>query len=122
MSKIEKLPFDAQIASMDNAPEVKVKTRDGRPARVVCIDANDHHPVVAIVDGQALHFDMEGHSEDSPDLDLEFAVDNDAIVKHFGCDPFAAAALASEIFGDPKQYSSEEMEVISMITMSMTAK
>lgn len=120
MSKIENVPFDAQLASMNDTPEIEVKTRDGRPARVVCVDANDHHPVVAIVDGQALHFDTEGHSEDSPDLDLKLVVDNDAITQRFGCDPLAAAALASILFGDPKQYSQEEMEMIGMITMALT--
>ena len=120
MSKLQNMPFEPQLASI-NAPEIETKTRDGRPARVVCIDANDRFPVVAIVDGQALHFDKNGHSEDSPDLDLHFDVDNDAITKRFGCDPFAAAALATLMFGDPKQYSPEELEMISMISLGMTA-
>ena len=37
-----------------------VVTRDGRDVRIVCTDANDERPVVAIVDGQAMQYTSEG--------------------------------------------------------------
>ena len=30
-------------------PSLKVVTRDGRPARIICIDANMKYPIVALI-------------------------------------------------------------------------
>jgi hypothetical protein len=36
-------------------------------------------------------------------------------------DPLAAASIASVVFGDPKQYSQEELNVISRLVLATTA-
>jgi len=39
-----------------------IKTRDGRDARIICIDANEHQPIVAVVDGRwANTYTKTGH-------------------------------------------------------------
>lgn len=60
MSKL--LPFDLEAAKSG----AKVVTRDGRPARIVCFDAKDRYPIIALVDNKdgteiCCSFTADGH-------------------------------------------------------------
>ena len=49
-----------------------VKTRSGRPAKIICVDAGDPFPIVAIVDGLSHSFLEDGllHRANERSLDL----------------------------------------------------
>jgi hypothetical protein len=131
------MPFGLfmQDPSMLQKPEITVRNKRGEKVRIVCVDANiPDYPVVGIVEvdkndpagdytNYAETYTKEGRftTESESDEDLEVEVDNDAIIRRFGVDPLAAASIASVVFGDPKQYLQEELNVISRLVLATTA-
>lgn len=112
---------------LQNRPEITVRNKYGEKVRIVCVDANiPNYPVVGIVehDDRACNnpetYTKEGRYSVNreTDDDLVVEVDNDALTRRFGVDPLAAAAIASIVFGDPRQYSREELDVIGQITLA----
>ena len=77
-------------------------------------DPKDNHVETYTKEG---HYYNDGESDE----DLIVEVNNDAITKRFGVDPLAAAAISSAVFGDPRQYSQEELRLISRLTLAATA-
>lgn len=119
--------------SLFNQPEITVRNKQGKKVRILCTDANiPDYPVVGIVeeDPEYNHYNhpetytKEGRytaeSEGSDDLVVE--VDNDAVTEKTGFDPLKAALFATAVFGDSKQYSPEELELISMISLTFAAE
>lgn len=118
--------------SLLNEPEITVRNKQGDKVRILCTDGSiPDFPVVGIVehddpeDNYTETYTEEGHYttggvEDERDLVVE--VDNDAITEKFGFDPMKAAMFASAMFGDTSQYSPEELELISMISLGFAAK
>lgn len=126
------MPFGLfmQDPSVLQKPEITVRNKRGEKVRIVCVDANiPDYPVVGIVeednpdDNFVATYTEEGHYTTSgeSDNDLMVEVDNDAITRRFGVDPLAAASIASVVFGDPKQYSQEELGAISRLVLATTA-
>lgn len=128
------IPFETMMKDpsllLQNQPEITVRNKQGEKVRIVCVDANiPGYPVVGIVeedDPEYNHpetYTKEGRytteGEDNEDLVVE--IDNDAITRRFGVDPLAAAAIASAVFGDPRQYSREELGTIAQIVLSAAA-
>ena len=55
-----KIPFDIKHKSKIEEGVYKVVTDDGRPVKVLCWDANDSVPIVALIDGYAWQLNKEG--------------------------------------------------------------
>lgn len=118
--------------SLLNEPEITVRNKQGDKVRILCTDGSiPDFPVVGIVEeddpsgNYTETYTEEGHYttggiDDERDLVVE--VDNDAITEKFGFDPMKAAMFASRVFGDTDQYSPEELELISMISLAFAAK
>lgn len=126
MNKI-KISFNKELLGIEN---VEVVTRRGEKVRVVCTDANivdgedvGSDPVVAIINGEPETFCEDGKYWDveDNDLDLFMEVDVDAMKDRLGFDPVVAAMFASMLFGNPKQYGEEELELISMLSVVFAA-
>lgn len=129
------IPFSCFMSepSMFNQPEITVRDKHGIKVRILCTDANiPDYPVVGIVEphednpvGNYIEtYTEEGHCimDGETDNDLVVEVDNDAVIKKTGFDPLKAAVFASTMFGDAKQYSPEELELISMISLLFAAE
>lgn len=128
------IPFESFIdePSMFNEPEITVRNGNGDKVRILCTDANiPGYPVVGVVecedpdDNYTETYTLKGHliqddMDDSGDLVIE--VDNDAFTEKMGVDPLKAAVFAAAMFGDTKQYSPEELELISMFSLLATAE
>lgn len=117
--------------SLFNQPEITVRNKQGDKVRILCTDGSiPDYPVVGIVehddpeDNYTETYTEEGHYSaiGESDNDLVVEVDNDAVTKKTGFDPFKAALFASRVFGDAKQYSPEELELISMISLAFAAE
>lgn len=129
------IPFESMMKDpsllLQNQPEITVRNKQGEKVRITCVDANIRdYPVVGIVeckndpkDNHVETYTKEGHyyNDGESDEDLIVEVNNDAITKRFGVDPLAAAAISSAVFGDPRQYSQEELRLISRLTLAATA-
>lgn len=128
------IPFASLVdePSILNEPEITVRNGNGDKVRILCTDANiPGYPVVGVVecdepdDNYTETYTLKGHIieddiEDDGDLIVE--VDNDAITEKMGVDPLKAAMFAAAVFGDTKQYSPEELELISMISLAIAAE
>lgn len=128
------IPFESLVdePSLLNEPEITVHNKLGDKVRIICTDGSiPGYPIVGIVEhddpddncietytrkGRCIEDDME----DLGDLVVE--VDNDAVTKRFGADPLRAAMFAAAMFGDIKQYSPEELELISLISLAIAAE
>lgn len=117
--------------SLFNQPEITVRNKQGDKVRILCTDGSiPDFPVVGIVehddpeDNCTETYTEEGHYSaiGESDNDLVVEVDNDAVTKKTGFDPLKAALFASRVFGDAKQYSPEELELISMISLAFAAE
>lgn len=127
------IPFSYFMSepSLFNQPEITVRNKQGDKVRILCTDAEiPGFPVVGIVEHDNLDdnyteiYTEEGqytHSGES-EHDLVVEVDNDAITKKTGVDPLKAAMFASRVFGDTSQYSPEELDLISMISLMFAAE
>jgi hypothetical protein len=127
------IPFSYFMSepSLLNQPEITVRNKQGDKVRILCTDGNiPGFPVVGIVehdnpdDNYTETYTGEGQyvASGESDDDLVVEVDNDAITKKTGVDPLKAAVFASRVFGDTDQYSPEELELISMISLAFAAK
>lgn len=128
------IPFELFMnePSMFDEPEITVRNGNGDKVRIVCTDANiPGYPVVGVVecddpnDNYAESYTLKGHlvHDDMDNVgDLVIEVDNDAITEKLGVDPLKAAMFAAAMFGDTKQYSPEELELISMFSLLATAE
>lgn len=128
------IPFSYFMSepSLFNEPEITVRNKRGEKVRILCTDANiPGLPVVGVVerdnpdDNYTETYTKDGrysldNTEDSRDLFVE--VDNDAVTERTGVDPLKAAVFASAVFGDTSQYSPEELELISMISLLFAAE
>lgn len=117
--------------SLFNQPEITVRNKQGDKVRILCTDGSiPDYPVVGIVEhddpenNYTETYTEEGHCtvDGESDNDLVVEVDNDAVTKKTGFDPLKAALFASRVFGDAKQYSPEELELISMISLAFAAE
>lgn len=117
--------------SLFNQPEITVRNKQGDKVRILCTDGSiPNFPVIGIVehddpgDNYVESFTKEGRyamgAESDDDLVVE--VDNDAVTKKTGVDPLKAAMFAAAVFGDTKQYSPEELDLISMISLAFAAE
>lgn len=127
------IPFSYFMSepSLFNQPEITVRNKQGKKVRILCTDGNvPKYPVVGIVeeddpdDNFVATYTGEGQytTGGESDNDLVVEVDNDAITKKTGVDPLKAAVFASRVFGDTSQYSPEELELISMISLMFAAE
>ena len=131
------VPFESFMdePSILNEPEITVRDGKGRKVRIICTDAEiTDYPVVGIVeheDPSRNHLrtytkDGKYMSGGSPDElsenDLQVEVDNDAVTERTGVDPLKAAVFASAMFGDIKQYTPEELELISLLSLAVAAE
>lgn len=128
------IPFESLVdePSILNEPEITVRNKQGDKVRILCTDANiPGYPVVGVVecddpdDNFTETYTRKGHMiqddvEDDGDLIVE--VDNDAVTKKMGVDPLKAAMFAAAMFGDTKQYSPEELELISLLSLAIAAE
>ena len=127
------IPFSYFMSepSLFNQPEITVRNKQGDKVRILCTDSNiSGFPVVGIVEHdnpddnytetytEEGRYTSLGESED----DLVVEVDNDAVTERFGFDPLRAAIFAAAMFGDTKQYSPEELEVISLFSLMIAAE
>ncbi len=117
--------------SLFDQPEITVRNKQGEKVRILCTDGGiPDYPVVGIVehdnpdDNFVATYTEEGHYTTSgeSDSDLVVEVDNDAVTERTGFDPLKAAVFATAVFGDSKQYSPEELDLISMISLGFAAK
>jgi hypothetical protein len=117
--------------SILNEPEITVRNKQGDKVRILCTDGSiPDFPVVGIVehddpdDNYPESYTREGHytTDGIDDRDLIVEVDNDAVTEKMGVDPLKAAMFAAAMFGDTKQYSPEELELISMFSLLATAE
>lgn len=127
-------PFESMVdePSILNEPEITVRNKQGDKVHILCTDANiPGYPVVGIVehddpdDNYTETYALKGHKyEDSvdDDSDLIVEVDNDAITKNTGVDPLKAAMFAAAVFGDTKQYTPEELKLISLLSLMIAAE
>ena len=128
------IPFESLVdePSILNEPEITVRNGKGDKVRILCTDGNiPGYPVVGIVEhddpdnNYTETYTLKGHRvEDGmdDDGDLVVEVDNDAVTERFGFDPLRAAIFAAAMFGDTKQYSPEELEVISLFSLMIAAE
>lgn len=127
------IPFESLVdePSILNEPEITVRNKQGDKVRILCVDGSiPNFPVVGIVehddpdDNYPESFTREGHyaTDHEGDLDLIVEVDNDAITEKMGVDPLKAAMFAAAMFGDTKQYSPEELELISLLSLAIAAE
>ena len=128
------IPFESLVdePSILNESEITVRNKIGDKVRILCTDGNiPEFPVVGIVehddpeDNYTETYTLKGHRiqddiEDDGDLIVE--VDNDAITEKMGVDPLKAAMFAAAMFGDTKQYSPEELELISLLSLAIAAE
>ena len=128
------IPFESLVdePSILNESEITVRNGNGDKVRILCTDANiPGYPVVGVVehdepdDNYTETYTLKGHRiedgmEDEGDLIVE--VDNDAVTEKMGVDPLKAAMFAAAMFGDTKQYSPEELELISLLSLAITAE
>lgn len=124
------IPFESLVdePSILNEPEITVRNGKGDKVRILCTDGNiPGYPVVGIVehddpdDNYIETYNLKGHRvEDGmdDDRDLIVEVDSDAVTERFGFDPLRAAIFAAAMFGDTKQYSQDELEIISLISLA----
>lgn len=124
--------FADMNVSFFNRPEITVRNGNGDKVRILCTDGSiPNYPVVGIVEcdnpeeNYTETYTKEGRfrmdrENNEDDLVIEF--DNEAVTKKTGADPLLAAMFASALFGDPKQYSPEELEVISLLSLAMTVE
>lgn len=125
------IPFSYYMntPSLFNHPEITVRNKQGNKVRILCTDANiPGFPVVGVVEHDKPDDNYTGtYSEEGrftlgeSDEDLVVEVDNDAITKKTGVDLFEAVILASTMFGDLRQYSPEELDLIAMISLAFVA-
>lgn len=118
--------------SLFDQPEFTVRNGRGDKVRILCTDGSiPDYPVVGIVEhedpslNRLSTYTKDGKymtNKDTPYSDLVVEVDNDAVIKKTGFDPLKAAVFATAMFGDSKQYSPEELELISMISLAMAAE
>lgn len=128
------IPFESLVdePSILNEPEITVRNKQGDKVRILCTDGSiPGYPVVGIVecddpdDNYTETYTLKGHSiqdDFDDDGDLIVEVDNDAITKNMGVDPLKAAMFAAAVFGDTKQYTPEEMELISLFSLMVAAE
>lgn len=127
------IPFSHFVSepSLLNEPEITVRNKQGDKVRILCTNGSiPDYPVVGIVEGDHPEsnyvetYTEEGHftTDGESDNDLVVEVDNDAVTKRMGVDPLKAAMFASRVFGDSSQYSPEELELISMISLLFAAE
>lgn len=128
------IPFESLVdePSILNEPEITVRNKQGDKVRILCTDGSiPGYPVVGIVecddpdDNYTETYTRKGHDiedgfEDDGDLIVE--VDNDAITENMGVDPLRAAMFAAAVFGDTKQYTPEELELISLLSLMVAAE
>jgi len=65
-----KIPFSIKYKAQIESGEYKVETRDGRPARIICWDACESKPIVAIVSGLVHQYAAHGYANYLEDIDL----------------------------------------------------
>ena len=127
------IPFSHFMSepSLFNEPEITVRNKQGDKVRILCTDGSiPDFPVVGIVehddpeDNYTETYTKEGRysTGGESDEDLVVEVDNDAVTKRTGVDPLKAAMFAAAMFGDTSQYSPEELELISMISLMFAAE
>lgn len=128
------IPFESLVdePSILNEPEITVRNKYGDKVRVLCTDGSiPGYPVVGIVEcddpdnNYTECYTQKGHRieddmDDNGDLIVE--VDNDALTEKMGADPMKAAVFAALMFGDTKQYSPEELELISLISLAFATE
>ena len=127
------IPFESLVdePSILNEPEITVRNKQGDKVRILCTDGSiPDFPVVGIVehddpdDNYLESYTREGHytMDGIDDRDLVVEVDNDAVTEKMGVDPLKAAMFAAAVFGDTKQYSPEELEFISLLSLAIAAE
>jgi hypothetical protein len=127
------IPFESLVdePSILNEPEITVRNKQGDKVRILCTDGSiPDFPVVGIVehddpdDNYPESYTREGHytTDGIDDRDLIVEVDNDAVTEKMGVDPLKAAMFAAAMFGDTKQYSPEELEFISLLSLMIAAE
>lgn len=127
------IPFESLVdePSILNEPEITVRNKQGNKVRILCTDGSiPGYPVVGIVecenpdDNYTETYTLKGHrlTDDVQDDDLIVEVDNDAITEKMGADPMKAAMFAALMFGDTKQYTPEELELIRLFSLAFTAE
>lgn len=128
------IPFESLVDDLSilNEPEITVRDGNGDKVRILCTDGSiPGYPVVGIVehddpdDNYAETYTLKGHlvaDDMNDDGDLVVEVDNDAVTERFGFDPLKAAMFAAAVFGDTKQYSPEELEFISLLSLAIAAE
>ena len=119
---MRQVPFDASLVGCKH---VTVKDKEGNTVRIICTDAVEvegEQPIVGIVDGQVETYCADGRwieGEDN-DEDLHLEIDDEGFKKENGFDPMEAAALCALLFGDPTQYSSEELELaVGLVSVAL---
>lgn len=127
------IPFESLVdePSILNEPEITVRNKQGDKVRILCTDGSiQDFPVVGIVEfddprnNYTETYTREGHftTDGESDSDLIVEVDNDAFTERMGVDPLKAAIFAAAMFGDTKQYSPEELEFISLLSLMIAAE
>lgn len=127
------IPFESFMdePSILNEPEITVRDKQGNKVRILCTDANiPGYPVVGIVEhdnpeeNYTETYTREGHQfkDHGSDGDLVVEVDNDAFTEKMGVDPLKAAVFAAAMFGDTKQYTPEELEFITLLSLMFAAE
>lgn len=72
--KKEAHDFDIRFKDKMISGEMKVETEDGRPVRIICWDAVETMPIVALVDGVAQHYNSEGKNITSRSTRLDLVM------------------------------------------------
>ena len=128
------IPFESLVdePSILNEPEITVRNGNGDKVRILCTDGSiPNYPVVGIVEcdnpeeNYTETYTKEGRflmDNENNENDLIIEVDNDAVTERMGVDPLKAAMFAAAVFGDTKQYSPEELELISLLSLAIAAE
>lgn len=65
-----KIPFDIKYKPQIESGEYKVETRDGHEARIICWDACEDEPIVAVISGLVHQYALDGYANYLRDNDL----------------------------------------------------
>lgn len=127
------IPFESLVdePSILNQPEITVRDKQGNKVRILCTDGSiPDYPVVGVVEHDNPEenyietYTREGHQfkDHGDDGNLVIEVDNDAFTEKMGVDPLKAAMFAAAMFGDTKQYTPEELEFITLLSLMIAAE
>ena len=70
-----KIPFDIKYRNEVVNGQYKVLTNDGREARILCWDAHEELPIVALIDGYAWQLDKQGKTSGHGSLVTDLVIE-----------------------------------------------